>query len=66
MCAKYCVMLHRSRAKDNKIFQMGHDGGFMVPVQSKIVQDREGKPTETNIANCSQQWGNDRGRVVHS
>ena len=64
--AKYCVVLQRSRAKDDKIFYMGHDGGFMIPVQSKIGQGREGKPTETNGANCFQQSGNERGRAVHS
>ena len=63
VCAKYCVVLQRLRAKDDKFFCMRHDSGFRIPVQSKIGWGREGKPTETNGADCFQQSGNERGRA---
>ena len=62
--AKCCVVLQKSRAKDDKFFCMQHDGGFRIPVQSKIGWGREGKPTGTNGVDCFQQSGNERGRAA--
>ena len=49
MYAKYCVMLHRSRAKDDEIFYMGHDGGCMIRCGAKLVRTEKGNPQKPTV-----------------
>ena len=47
--AECCVMLQRSRAKDDEIFYMRHDGGCMIRCGAKLVRAEKGIPRKPMV-----------------
>ena len=74
VCAKYCVVLQRSRAKDDKFFCMRHDGGFRIPVLEgrqvvdhiELLEEEEREGTFLSLVKTGATCCERKGATVYS